>query len=553
MKKYLTQLCAVAILLCTAITLWTCKKDKEEDPMIQTLSAKPYSPTSVLFTGNILNKGTHQVLDYGFVYGIYPTVDETSGTKVSLGSDAPSGNFTKQVDNINILSVSYQSTLYVRAYIKNDKGTAYGTATSFALPTITATSVSPQSGKSGDQITINGQFFSTPASQINVTFNSVAGKVISAADNKIVVQIPSGISASHGSAITIQIGIGSQKIYAPGTFTILANIKDFSPKNGPIGTTVSFTGDNLPSYYYSPAIRILFGGVDGGVLYSSSLQATVPATVTSDKLQVSVIVNGVTTTLPGEFALQSPTITSISPTSGVAGTQLTVTGTNFPLNGSATYTLGSTTIYPASMSSTLMYFTVPTSMPAGDYAFTLKAGPSSVTASQKFTVVPHAVTGFSPSSGSIGTEVNISGTFLSGQYYTVYFGSVSAGGQATSGSNVRTNVPFGANAGDVKISVQNNGQSIQAPGNFTITSPSIDSFTPTTGVAGTIVTINGNGFGTNIYNVSVKFGTIAATVVSVTDKVIKATVPSNNLGAMKITVVVSGQTVVSTDNFTATN
>jgi hypothetical protein len=97
------------------------------------------------------------------------------------------------------------------------------------------------------------------------------------------------------------------------------------------------------------------------------------------------------------------------------------------------------------------------------------------------------------------------------------------------------------------------GQTVTAPGTFTVTVPTITSFSPTSGVAGTVVTITGTGFN-SAYGAGVNFGSISASVLSVTSSTIKAIVPSNTgNGAMKITVTSGGQTVVSADNFTVTN
>jgi hypothetical protein len=192
-------------------------------------------------------------------------------------------------------------------------------------------------------------------------------------------------------------------------------------------------------------------------------------------------------------------------------------------------------------------------MSAGSYAFILKAGPNNVSAPQNFTVSSPSISSFSPSSGAIGKQVTIYGTFVSGQYYTVYFGSSSVSAYASSSSAIIVNVPSGLSGGDYKISVTVGGQTITAPGTFTVTTPSITSFSPTSGVPGTIVTINGTGFNSTYYN-TVTFGSINATVLSSSDNVIKAIVPSNTgNGAMKITVNTSGQTIVSSDNFTVTN
>ncbi len=552
MKKLSASL-SVIILLLVSVQFQSCKKDKSSDPQIQTVSVTALSPGSVIFKGNIVSVGSFTVSDYGFVYSTTTSaINETTGTKVSLGQNPQKGPYSKQVDGITVSSNSYSPMLYVRAYITNEKGTAFGALTSVTLPTPTASSLIPSSGKSGDKITISGQFYTSANSDVKVTFGGIQGTVVSASSTQIVATVPSGINASDNTQIPIQVSIGGQNINLPyNSFIIQANFKDYSPKSGPIGTILTFSGDNLPTYY-SSGLTVQFGSVTQNVNYYS--QVTVPSTVTTNNFQISVIENGNTFTLPGTFNVTAPTISSLSPGSGLAGTTITVSGTNFPTDyNSITATLGNVSVVASPYSSNQFSFTVPTSLTAGSYSFVLKAGPNTVTAQQKFKVTAPSISSFSPSSGPVGGQVTLNGTFIAGQYYTVNFGSYSTQGYSSTSNTLVVNVPTGIPPGTLKISAVIGGQTVTAPGSFTVTTPTITSFTPTSGVAGTIVTITGTGFNSP-YGTSVSFGTINASIISITSTSIKVTVPSNTgNGAMKIIVNSAGQTVTSTNNFTVTN
>jgi len=552
MKKFSACLSAI-ILLLASIQLQSCKKDKSTDPQIQTISVTALSPGNVLFKGNIVSTGSFKILDYGFVYSTTTSgINETIGTKVSLGQNPQTGQYSKEVDGITVTN-SYSPIIYVRAYITNEKGTAFGALSSVTLPTPTASSVSPSSGKSGDQITISGQFYAATTSDAKVSFSGVQANVISVSSTQIVATVPSGINAVDNTQVPIQVSVGGQNLTLPYSFTILANFKDYSPKSGPIGTVITFTGDNLPSYY-SSGYTVLFGSISQSVGYYST-QATVPSNVTTNNFQISVTDNGKTFALPGTFSVTAPTITSISPGSGLAGSTVTVTGTNFPTSyGSISATLGGVSVSANVYSNNQFTFTVPTSLAAGSYSFVLTAGPNNVTAPQKFTVTAPTISSFSPSSGPVGGQVTLTGTFVSGQYYTVNFGSYSTAGYASSSNTLTINVPTGIPPGAVKISVVIGGQTVTAPGSFTVTTPTIMSFSPTSGVAGTTVTITGTGFNSAYYGTSVSFGTVNANILSITSTSITVTVPSNTgNGAMKIIVNSGGQTVTSSSNFTVTN
>jgi hypothetical protein len=551
MKKFSACL-SVIILLLASIQFQSCKKDKSTDPQVQTVSVTALAPGSVLFKGNIVSTGSFKVLDYGFVYSTTTSgINETVGTKVSLGQNPQTGPFSKQVDGITVIN-TYSPIIYVRAYLTNEKGTAFGALTSVTLPTPAASSVSPASGRSGDQVTINGQFYASTTNDVKASFNGVQATVVSVSPTQVVVTVPSGINASDNTQVPIQVSVGGQNLSLPYSFTILANFKDYSPKSGPIGTQITFSGDNLPSnYYYSSNYTVSFGTVAQNISYYS--QAIVPANVTSNNFQISVTENGKTFALPGTFSVTAPTITSLSPASGLAGSTVTVTGTNFPTSyGSISATLGNVSVTANPYSSNQFSFIVPTSLAAGSYSLVLTAGPNSVIAPQKFMITAPSLSSFSPASGPVNSPVTINGTFVSGQNYTVNFGSYSTYAYASSSNSLTAYVPQGI-SGAVKISVVIGGQTVTAPGTFTVTVPTITSFSPTSGVAGTVVTITGTGFN-SAYGAGVNFGSISASVLSVTSSTIKAIVPSNTgNGAMKITVTSGGQTVVSADNFTVTN
>lgn len=199
-------------------------------------------------------------------------------------------------------------------------------------------------------------------------------------------------------------------------------------------------------------------------------------------------------------------------------------------------------------------YSIPSNAPEGDQTLFFKVGPHEVQASKKIKVQGYTATSFSPTSGGPGREINITGNFIQGGGYYVTFGTVNSYGTATSPTNLRVMVPSGINAGKIKLAVDVPNKKITIPGDFEVTGPSFTSFSPASGVAGTLITIKGSGFFPNIYNTAVKFGTVSVTPTSVTENTIVVAVPSNvTPGAMKLSVVTYGQTVINNDNFTITN
>ncbi|MCJ0742704.1 IPT/TIG domain-containing protein [Pedobacter montanisoli] len=540
-----------------ALVITGCKKEKFAPPEIQTLSVTANSPNSISFRGNILATGNQKIKDYGFIYSTASyQVDENNGTKVSLGNSPSKGEFSKTIDYVNS---PYSNTILVRAYITDENGTVFGSALSAALPRPSSSAITPSSGKAGDLVKFSGKFYNPSVANVIVNFGNIRAKVITASDSEIMVEVPTGITAAHGQSVTVNMFVSGAAVNTSMYFTILANIKDYAPKSGIVGSSITLTGDNLPnSSSYSGNIPVYFDNVQTSTNYYSST-VMVPFAV-SEKSTVSVVINGTKITLPGEFTVIAPQINSVNPQSALPGQTITISGVNYPTmsdggSGRPMIKFGNGEYQSVYLQNTNVYaLNIPASTAEGEYAIYLRVGPHEVQAPQKVKVTAYTVTGFSPVLGGPGREVNLSGSFIAGNSYYVNFGTVSSYGTATSASNLRVTVPTGINAGKVKISVDVPNQKIVAPGEFEITGPTFTSFSPVSGVAGTLITIKGANFYPGTYNTYVRFGTINVTPVSVTDNTIVVAVPSNvTPGAMKLSVVTGGQTVMHTDNFTITN
>ncbi|WP_181163667.1 IPT/TIG domain-containing protein [Pontibacter mangrovi] len=546
--------------LFSILLLQACKKDEVNHPEVETTEVTALSPTSARLKGHITNKGDFKIIDYGFVYGYNSDLSETRGAKASLGKDAQVGDYSKDLTNLNISGYNYDRTLYARAYLTNEKGTVFGQVSSVVLPSPNVQGISPGSGKAGDRVTITGNFYSNNTSEVEVLFGSIAAKVLEVSPSKVVVEVPSGISFNSYysyNQVQVVLRMAGQTYNVTSNFKIISTIKDFTPTTGPLGTSITITGENLPysSYYYSGYVRVYMNGTEVSVSnYSpSSLQVQVPYTLTSDKVTISVLIDGVTTVLPGEFVITPHTVSSISPASGLTGSSFSVFG-NFPYNYNSNISvkLGEIPASASVVSSGQLTVTVPHDLPAGSYKVSVTAGPHTVDAPEQYQVLSPEITGFSPASGGIGKEVVINGRFLPNQYYQVYFGSVAVTTRSYTGNALRVYVPSGIEAGKVKIAVKHGNQLIEAEDEFTVLAPSIASFSPASGVAGSVVTITTSGFTPSSYT-AVKFGTVPTSVLGVTENTIRAVVPSNVTGSMKINVVHNGQTLISPDNFVVTN
>jgi hypothetical protein len=165
---------------------------------------------------------------------------------------------------------------------------------------------------------------------------------------------------------------------------------------------------------------------------------------------------------------------------------------------------------------------------------------------------PPTVTSFSPTSGPVGTQVDVQGTNFTGATSVKFNGTSDATFVVNNATDITAHVPAGATTGT--ISVQTPNGTGTSSSSFTVTGgggspPTVTSFTPTSGPVGTSVTINGTNF-TGV--TAVQFNGTSATNYTVNSSVkITASVPSGATTG-KISVSTGGGTGTSSASFTVT-
>ncbi len=257
-------------------------------------------------------------------------------------------------------------------------------------------------------------------------------------------------------------------------------------------------------------------------------------------------------TLPGcGGAVAAPSISGFTPANGQVGTSVTITGSNF--TGASAVTFNGTSAGYTVDSSSQITATVPSGATTGPIAVTTSGGTATSASSFTVDVSPPAaptISGFTPTSGPVGTSVTITGSNFTGAT-SVTFNGTSAGFAVNSASQITATVPSGATSGP--IAVTTGAGTATSAGSFTVTvpaaPPTITSFSPTSGPAGTVVTINGTNF-TGATSVLFKNKSASFTVVNATQ--ITATVP-NGAKSGQIAVTTPAGTVKSSTNFIVTH
>ena len=244
-------------------------------------------------------------------------------------------------------------------------GTSSSTGTRFAVPPV-LTSVSPAAGAAGTLVTISGSGFGSTQGTGTVWLGTTFGTVVSWSDTQIVAAIPS--NSSSGTAQVQQAGAWS------GTVPFVVNtatISNVTPASGLPGTQVTITGTGFGAQQGSG--QVWLGTANGVVQSWSDTQVVALVAAGSASGNAVVLQNGVASNAV-PFAVNTPQITSVSPTAGPVGTSVTISGSGFgSLQGAGGVQVGSMSGQVVSWSDSQVVATVAAGSLSGIVAVTQNA------------------------------------------------------------------------------------------------------------------------------------------------------------------------------------
>jgi hypothetical protein len=361
--------------------------------------------------------------------------------------------------------------------------------------------------------------FTAPTTTGKVTLTAAVPGTSPAVQGTATLVVTPGLAAK----VTLQAPSG---VAVAGTATVSGKVSD-QYGNGVPGASVDLStsaGAVSPSSVTT--------GSDG------TFQATFTAPSTPQSVTVTGTVAG--TTLQGTATIQvtpvAPTLASIAPTSGPAGTSVTLSGSGFgTVAGAVYFTQGTTTLKQtgsnvSGWTDTSVSTTVPSSLAAGSVSVAVynnSTGLESNTVGFTVTVTPVAPTlsTIAPTSGPAGTSVTLSGsgfgTVAGAVYFTQGTTTLKQTGSNVSGwtdTSVSTTVPSSLAAGSVSVAVYNNSTGLESNTvGFTVTgmpAPTALSITTTSLPGGTVgtaytATLAATG-GTTPYTWSVTSGNLPA-------------------------------------------
>lgn len=358
----------------------------------------------------------------------------------------------------------------------NANGTGVSTAVMNIIQPPTIVSFNPATTTRGATVTITGTNF---GSVTQVQFNGVNAVFTINSATQLTATVPATATTGNISVIN---PAGTANSATAFTVILAPTVTLLTPATGPVGSSVDITGTN-----FQAITNVAFNGVAASytVVSTTNISATVPAGATTGV--VSVTNGSGTGNSATNFTVTTPpTITAFNPSSGGAGTVVTITGTNFTgatavtFNGiaAASFVVNSSTQITATVGATATTGLIVVTTPSG----TVNSGVNFVVIGDLIVSTLSAVT---------GTYNNITVTAtgnatLVGPLTALGNVLVQTGGKMDFGTNILN--------GNGTFTNQNGTQLITA---------SVDGFTSTGGVTGSIQVSGTRTYGANanyIYN-----------------------------------------------------
>ncbi|UTW62894.1 IPT/TIG domain-containing protein [bacterium SCSIO 12741] len=252
----------------------------------------------------------------------------TSNIAVYFSPGVP-GNVTRSTSTEVDVTVPVGANSGVIALVSNGTPVNGPYFTVTTTPIHTITSISPNAGQVGSQVTINGSGFSTNPSDHTVRFGSAAAvaTVNSSTANQLIVTVPNNAVTGN-----VEVRLNGFFAVSPDTFTVttgpVPSITDFNPKTGAPGMEVTITGTNFDPIAANNTVT--FNGANATVKSgnASQLIVEVPAGATTGK--ISLTTGGITVQSATDFnVVTTPIITDFNPKQGPVQTTVTIEGFNF--------------------------------------------------------------------------------------------------------------------------------------------------------------------------------------------------------------------------------
>ncbi|MDF0643088.1 MAG: IPT/TIG domain-containing protein [Nitrospira sp.] len=264
------------------------------------------------------------------------------------------------------------------------------------------------------------------AKEATVAFGSVPSTPFDGTTDQLAIKISTRIGTNpndtkcpgHNNAVGLRLYFDAVSRQARFDATLVTQqtptITNFTPTEGPAGTSVTITGTNFDSVPANNTVQ--FNGVTAVVTSAAAttIVATVPPGATTGPITVTTAA-GTATSATNFTVLAAPAITGFSPATGRAGVTVTVTGTNFVNVQSVTFN-GTAATNVTIQNTTTLTAVVPSTATTGPLAVATTGGAATSTGhfvviptqDMQLSVLPATIT--IPSSGEASFAVALTGS-----------------------------------------------------------------------------------------------------------------------------------------------
>ena len=413
-----------------------CKKNERLDESDR-LAVSAYFPNSGKAGTLVTIEGTGFGTDLSAVSVLFGEVpaDVVSATASGLVVRAPEGGRTGQI-----------------SVHRGDRSVGVGT---YTYQSLSVQSLQPTKAQVGSQVWITGTGFSSLEGPVSVKLNGHQATVLSASDTVVSVQVPEGTGRGP-----VEVSVDGMDAAGPD-FAYL-NIHRLKPMSGGAGTRLVIEGEGFDAVASNNVVSI--NGKVADMVESSENQLVVIAPDDVESGPVVVEIADEPVIGPDFTVVPLPTITSVTPLSGPAGTEMVIIGETFSEEE------GETRVYIAgqeiplqTISATKITLVVPEGTPTGELKVVVN---DQATAGPQFKNQTLGIQSISPEDGLAGTEVTITGTgfHTTPEAHTVMFSGVPAQVIAATENTLTVVAPEDFSTGRLSVSV--NGMQAEASAEF---------------------------------------------------------------------------------------
>jgi hypothetical protein len=333
----------------------------------------------------------------------------TGATAVSFGANAALFAVNNSTQITATLPAGAAGTADVTVTTPNGTSSV-GSAhfTYVAAPTVTGVSPNGGAQAGNNTITVTGTGFSGATA---VTFGATAASGFTVVSSTSI----TATSPPGGGVVDVRVTTigGTSAVTAPDQFVYWPPpvVSSVSPASGPAagGNVITITGSN-----FIGVSAVTFGGVNATGISGSSSSLLVQVPAGTGTVDVRVVAFGVSSAINANDKytyLPAPTVTFISPASGVSGvaTTVTINGTGFTGATAVHFGTTSATLFTVNSDTQLVATSPASTAMTVDITVTTPNGTSPTSANDEYTWVAGTL-GLSASTVTAGNTVTVSGT-----------------------------------------------------------------------------------------------------------------------------------------------